>query len=275
LRLVANPDDDAAFLRAVVAPRREVGATTLEKLGELAGAQHLSLLRAASSATVLKQLAPRPANALGGFVDLVQRLRRMAEGDGVAALAGQLLEATDYARHLRHENPERALAERRLANIAEFTAWLKENSRNSRDGVGELAAQLALLGNSDRDEPGNAVRLMTLHSAKGLEFGQLYLIGLEDGTLPHEAGIDEGRLEEERRLFYVGITRARQRLTLSYAETKQRFGSVVRQTPSRFLLELPAADLRWEGRDPERDASERKVRARSHLERLAALLGEG
>jgi len=273
LRLVANPDDDAAFLRAVVAPKREIGATTLEKLGEASGRASLALLRAAASASVLKQLAPRPAAALSGFVDLVSRLRGIAERGGVAALANALVAETGYAQHLRAQPGDKTLQDRRLANVAELVEWLTTSARDARAGVGDLAAQLALLGNLDRDDSGNAVRLMTLHSAKGLEFGHVYLIGLEDGTLPHEAGMDEGRIEEERRLFYVGITRARQRLTLSYAATKQRYGETVRQRPSRFLDELPSADLHRDGLDPERDAGERRERAKSHLDRLAALLG--
>jgi ATP-dependent DNA helicase Rep len=274
LRLVANPDDDAAFLRAVVAPKREVGATTLEKLGALAGARHASLLRAAQSDAVLAQLAARPAAALADFAALIARLRRQAEEHGVVALAQGLVAETGYDQHLR-QHTERALIERRLGNVQELVDWLVEGARAVPGGVGELTAQLALLTHADRDEAGNAVRLMTLHSAKGLEFGHVYLVGLEDGTLPHEGALEEGRLDEERRLFYVGLTRARERLTLSYATRKQRFGSVLKLDPSRFLAELPDADLHQEGRDPERDAQERRERGRSHLERLAALLGDG
>jgi ATP-dependent DNA helicase Rep len=272
LRLLANPDDDAAFLRAVVAPKCDVGATTLERLGELAGAAHVSLMRAASSAHVLKQLSARPASALGGFADRVDRLRGIA-ARGMDALADALLAETGYEAHLRASAPDKALFERRLANVGELLEWLKVGARRTGDGVGDLAAQLALLTNADRDDPGNAVRLMTLHSAKGLEFRHVFLIGVEDGTLPHEGGIEEGRLEEERRLFYVGITRAKEHLVLSYAATKTRFGEVVRLDPSRFLAELPAGDLRWEGRDPAADAVDRDERKKSHLDRLAALLG--
>jgi len=272
LRLVANPDDDAAFLRAVVAPKREIGSTTLEKLGEHAGRGHVSLLRAAQSASVLGSLAARPAGALAAFVDLIESLRGRAQSGGVAALADALLAETGYAQHLRAQHADKAIAERRLQNIAELVEWLKESSRQSRDGVGDLAAQLALLSNADRGDPGNAVRLMTLHSAKGLEFRHVWLVGLEDGTLPHEGGIEEGRLDEERRLFYVGITRAKEHLALSHAMSKQRFGERLRCMPSRFLAELPASDLHREGEDPERDASERKERARAHLDRLTQIL---
>ena len=272
LRLVANPDDDAAFLRAVVAPKREIGATTLEKLGEHAGRAHVSLLRAARNASVLGALAARPAAALAGFVDLVGRLHERAQSGGVAALADALVADTGYAQHLRAQHAEKPMLERRLQNIAELVDWLKESAKRTRDGVGDLAAQLALLSNADRGDPGNAVRLMTLHSAKGLEFRHVWLIGLEDGTLPHEGGIEEGRLDEERRLFYVGITRAKEYLALSHAMHKQRFGERLRCMPSRFLAELPPADLQREGDDPERDASERKERAKSHLDRLAEML---
>jgi ATP-dependent DNA helicase Rep len=241
-------------------------------LGELAGGAHVSLMRAASSAHVLKQLSARPASALGGFADRVDRLRGIA-GRGMDALADALLAETGYDAHLRASAPDKAMFERRLANVGELLEWLKEGARRSGDGVGDLAAQLAILTNADRDDPGNAVRLMTLHSAKGLEFRHVFLIGVEDGTLPHEGGIEEGRLEEERRLFYVGITRAKEHLVLSYAATKTRFGEVVRLDPSRFLAELPADDLRWEGRDPVADASDRDERKKSHLDRLAALLG--
>ena len=117
------------------------------------------------------------------------------------------------------------------------------------------------------------MRLSTLHAAKGLEFRHVWLVGLEDGTLPHEGAINEGRLDEERRLFYVAITRAKETLTLSHAAHKQRFGELLAQKPSRFLDELPAADVVREGDDPERDRAEKRERGQAHLARLAAMLG--
>src|SRR6185503_8524820 len=150
---------------------------------------------------VLQQLAARPAAALAEFVELWRGLRALVGSSGVAALARRLVEATEYARHVQASCPDKSQRERRLGYATEFMAWLEGQAQGRSDGVGELAAQIALLTGADRDEPGNAVRLMTLHSAKGLEFGEVYLIGLEDGTLPHEAGVEEGRLEEERRLF--------------------------------------------------------------------------
>ncbi len=140
--------------------------------------------------------------------------------------------------------------------------------------AGDLAAQLALLTHSDRDDPGNSVRLMTLHGAKGLEFRFVFIVGVEDGQLPHEGSIEEGRLDEERRLMYVGITRAKERLCLSYSARSRRFGEVLKNEPSRFLTEIPAEDLHWDGRDAEQDAQAKKDVAASHLARLASLLAD-
>jgi ATP-dependent DNA helicase Rep len=115
---------------------------------------------------------------------------------------------------------------------------------------------------------------MTLHAAKGLEFRFVFIVGCEDGTLPHDGAIDEGRLDEERRLFYVGITRAKEWLTLSWSARTRRYGEILANQPSRFLAELPAADLHWEGRDPAADADVAREAATSHLARIAALLAE-
>jgi ATP-dependent DNA helicase Rep len=115
---------------------------------------------------------------------------------------------------------------------------------------------------------------MTLHSAKGLEFRFVHLIGVEEGTLPHAAGIEEGRTEEERRLFYVGITRAKERLSLSYAARSRRYGEIHANEPSRFLAELPQSDLHWDGRDAEQDAVVQREAAASHIARLADLLAD-
>ncbi|MCW5568884.1 MAG: ATP-binding domain-containing protein, partial [Dokdonella sp.] len=141
-------------------------------------------------------------------------------------------------------------------------------------GIGDLAAQLALLAHGDRDDGGNAVRLMTLHSAKGLEFRHVFIVGAEDGSLPHEGSLEEGRLDEERRLMYVGITRAKEHLVVSFARRKRRFGEIHANEPSRFLGELPAADLHWSGRDAEQDEAHRKDVAASNLAKLAALFNE-
>ncbi len=272
VRLIANPDDDAAFLRAIKAPPREVGASTLEKLGEVAAARHLALARTAMDPSARRLLAARPAAALAEFVALIERLRALAESGGIAALARELVPATGYDRHLRQQASDPEVLKWKLANVAELVDWL--GSGSLRGGIGEIAAQIAILAGGARDEAGNQVRLMTMHSAKGLEFRFVHVIGCEEGVLPHESSVEEGRLDEERRLFYVAITRAKEHLTLSYAESKLRFGSRIRATPSRFLAELPQDDLAIDGADPEADASAREERARAHLDRLSAMFGD-
>src|SRR5690606_28865963 len=177
---------------------------------------------------------------------------------------------TRYAVQIAAQSPEPALLERRLGNLRELAGWCRAMAR----GGGDLAAQLAQLGHADPDDPGNELRLMTLHSAKGLEFRFVFIVGCEDGTLPHDGALDEGRLDEERRLFYVGITRAKESLTLSWSARTRRYGEILANQPSRFLAELPAADLHWEGRDPEADAEVTRETAASHMARIAALLAE-
>lgn len=273
LRLVSNPDDDAAFLRISNIPRRDIGATTLEKLGELAQQRHVSLLEAAQSNAVLKQLAPRSASSLAGFADLIVGLRAQSQRLSAAELVEEVLRRTRYAEHLTAEIKEPAARQRRLDNLTELAEWFRAMQKGA-NSAGDLAAQLALLTHSDRDDPGNAVRLMTLHGAKGLEFRYVYIVGVEDGQLPHEGSLEEGRLDEERRLMYVGITRAKERLCLSYAARSRRFGEIHRNQPSRFLAEIPADDLHWDGRDAEQDAQAKKDVAASHLARLAHLLAD-
>ncbi len=269
LRLIANPDDDAAFLRAVGSPKRDIGSTTLARLGELAGQRHLTLGRAAARLDVLKQLPARAAAALEGFTRLIESLRDKAEHVTAAALLKSVIEDSGQLLALK-ASCQPAQFERRRANLDELAQWFEA----VRGGAGELAAQLALLSHADRDEPGNAVRLMSLHGAKGLEFGFVFIIGVEDGNLPHEASIEEGRLDEERRLMYVGITRAKQQLTLSHARYRQRYGDRFRVVPSRFIDELPAAELHRVGHDPEQDAVRKVEVASAHLKHIAALLGD-
>ncbi len=261
LRLIVNPDDDAACVRIANVPRRDIGATTLEKLGELAHARGVSMLRAAQSDAVLKQLAARSASALAGFADLLRGLGAQAGSSSAADLVDAVIERTGYIEHLNGETKDAAVRARRIGKHARARREWFRAMQKTDSGAGDLAAQLALLTQADREDPGNAVRLMTLHSAiGGLEFRFVIIVGVEEGTLPHEAGIDEGRGDEERRLMYVGITRARENLCLSYAVRSRRYGAIVVNNLSRFLDELtcrrPAS--RW----TRRRAGQRRGQAR-------------
>jgi ATP-dependent DNA helicase Rep len=269
LRLIANPDDDAAFLRAVQSPKREVGATTLARLAELAQQVHLPLARAAESVGLLQQLPARAGNALGGFVDIVRGLRSDAMKLPPAELVRRLNERSGLLQMLRAQCKDEATFQRRRTNLDELADWF-DGPRTS--GAGELAAALALLSHADKGDAGNQVRLMSLHAAKGLEFRYVFIVGVEDGVLPHEASIEEGRLDEERRLFYVGITRAKEALWLSHAREAQKWGDKLRLQPSRFLDELPAAELQRDGADPVADAERKQERATAGFAAIKALL---
>ena len=272
LRLVANPDDDAAFLRAVTSPKREIGSTTLAKLGELAGQRHESLLKAAERNDVLKVLPARPAAALDGFVQLIRRFRQLSNALPAADLCRKLIEDSGLLAEVRATSRDESLFQRRRGNLEELAGWLE--AARGGGGPGELAAQLALLSHADRDDPGESVRLMSLHGSKGLEFRYVFIVGVHEGSLPHDASLDEGKVEEERRLMYVGITRAKELLHLSYPKRAKRFGEVTKNEPSRFLAEIPVAELHWVGRDAEKDAERREDVAAASLAKLAALFGD-
>ena len=271
LRLLANPTDDAAFLRVVNVPKREIGATTLEKLGQVAASRGASMLDAARSDSVLKTLSPRPASQLASFTRLMDELRSAAIHHSAAELVEMLLQKTGYAAQIASTTPDQVTRDRKLGNLRELTEWFAAMQKDG-GGAGDLAAQLALLSHADRDDPGNALRMMTLHSAKGLEFRFVFIAGCEDGTLPHEGALDEGRIDEERRLMYVGITRAKELLTLSYSARTKKYGEILSNQPSRFLKELPEDDLHWEGKDPEADAQVTRETAQSHMAKIAAML---
>ena len=270
LRVLANPEDDAAFLRAIAAPRREVGATSLTKLAELARHANLPLARAAMQTSLLKSLPARGAAGLAEFTGILSRLRDDAERLPPSDLCRQVAERSGLLAALRAQCKGEANFQRRKEHLDELAEWF----RDATPAAGSLAAQLALLAHADRGDPGNQVRLMSLHAAKGLEFRCVFIVGCEDGTLPHEASLDEGHLEEERRLFYVGITRAKESVYLSHSRETKRWGGIEQRRPSRFLDELPAADLHRDGEDPERDAAHRRERARAQFGVIAAMLGE-
>lgn len=269
LRLVANPEDDAAFLRAVQSPSRGIGATSLAKLAEMAQHAQLPLSRAAESMGLLKQLQPRVANALGAFTDILRGLRADAARLPPTDLVRQLTERSGLLAALREQCRTDDLFRIRRGNLDELADWF-EGARAA--GPGELAAQLALLSHADKGDPGNQVRLMSLHAAKGLEFRYVFIVGMDDNTLPHEASLDEGRLDEERRLLYVGITRAKEQLWLSYSLESQRWGAKLRLAPSRFFDELPAAELQRDGADPVADAARKQERASAGFASIKALL---
>jgi DNA helicase II / ATP-dependent DNA helicase PcrA len=250
LRLVANRHDDAAFERTVNTPPRGIGERTLDALRQRARLNSSSLWNAALAELTDVALAGRAKNALKTFLGLIDELNKTCASNDDAALP--LAEQMDHAIQrsgLRdfYAADSRGSAESRIENLDELVNVASRFERTAEDieaGFSELTAFLAHAALEAGDSQGEAwedcVQLMTLHSAKGLEFPLVFLVGLEDGLFPSQKSLDEpGRLEEERRLAYVGITRARETLILSYAESRRLHGSETYNRPSRFLHELP------------------------------------
>ncbi|GAB4351326.1 MAG: DNA helicase Rep [Gammaproteobacteria bacterium] len=280
LRLLANPDDDNAFLRIVNTPRREIGPGTLEKLGSYATGRGVSLLAACHELGLEQVLNRRALDRVRHFAGwLVNAADNAARGDPIAVIKG-LIREIDYESWLADTSRDLQQAEKRMENVTELVAWLERIAREGVEekGIGELVARLTLmdiLERDDEEEAGDRVSLMTLHAAKGLEFPYVFLVGFEEESLPHRANLEGHGLEEERRLAYVGITRAQKGLTLSYAERRKRYGEMVDLEPSRFLAELPQDDLVWEGKEGSSDPQERQQTGKAHLANLRGILDAG
>lgn len=245
LRLVANPSDDEAFRRAIGAPRRGVGDTTVELLAERARLAGSSLFAAAGNPAILGDLRPAARTALSGFVALIEKYRADLGDYAVDELLKELVIDLNYAEHLRAEGEE--IARERLDNVRELISGAAETVVEAGGEVGEspldsFLQRAALIADVDalKAADADALTLMTMHNAKGLEFPIVFITGLEDGLFPLARAYDDPPLlEEERRLFYVGITRAQQTLVLTYAEERRRAGETTRSRPSSFLSSIP------------------------------------
>ena len=279
LRLLANPHDDAAFLRVVNTPRRQIGPGTLEKLTAWASERKVPLLEAVDDLGLEQALSPRSLEHLRRFAQWVWHLSRLAHEEAPVATVRQLLRDIDYEEWLYQTSANDKAAQRRLENVEELVAWLEKLQSDEMKGetetLAEMVSHLALMDILERQEEESAddrVSLMTLHAAKGLEFPVVFLVGMEEELLPHRTSIEEENIEEERRLAYVGITRARRLLHLTCARRRRKGGETVECEPSRFLSELPAQMLEWEGREQEQDAEKKKARGKAHLANLKAML---
>ncbi|WP_348761972.1 UvrD-helicase domain-containing protein [uncultured Salinisphaera sp.] len=280
LKLLVNPDDDAAFLRIINLPRRELGPATLEALARYAGTRHISLFDAARGAGLSGAVNDRAGRRLSEFVDWAKQLAMDSESKPPRELVNQLMVDIDYRDWLRDTSANTRAAKKRLDNLDEFLAWLGhigEADDGTPVGLADVVRRLSLLdfANQSEKDVENQVHLLTLHAAKGLEFNHVFLVGMEEGLLPHHACLDDERIEEERRLLYVGITRARKSLALTYARKRRRGGEESDSTPSRFLDELPRAEIDWPATTGQRDKAAAANENKAQVAALRAMLGTG
>jgi ATP-dependent DNA helicase Rep len=298
LRLIANDDDDPAFIRAITTPKRGVGTSTLTALGTYAGERHVSMAAALHETGFESRVAARQLEPLRAFGAFLARFTHRAAREPAAQVLDDLVKAIDYRGHLFAVNDDK-IAAVRWQNVSDFLDWLKKRAAGEDAPPGaapgapaagrgisllQLAQDVAILSQLDRkDANADAVRMTTIHASKGLEFPHVFVVGCEEGLLPHLGdapvaadaedaegeGAYTGRIEEERRLMYVAVTRAKRSLTLTWCKQRKRARDVVRREPSRFLEEM---------RLQARPASTRTVtqeEGKAKLAGLRALLKKG
>jgi DNA helicase II / ATP-dependent DNA helicase PcrA len=239
LTLVVNPSDTVAFGRVVNEPKRGIGQTSQARITNYASTLGEPVWDIAAEPEKIPGLGTAAVKAVGRFMSVMERLRERAEGTGVGDLLSETLDETGYTEALRAERTVESQV--RLENLEELVGVAREYDATAEEGsVEEFLQQIALFSEQDnlRDEQG-ILTLMTMHNAKGLEFGVVFIIGLEDGVFPHMRSIESGDLEEERRLAYVGITRAKRVLYLTHARTRALFGNRDWNVRSRFIDEIP------------------------------------
>jgi len=267
LRLLVNPEDNPAFMRVATAPRRGLGSGAMSRLATYADATHKSLFEAAIDPVFQFELPAQAQRGFRSFTNMLIDFNDRAERGSIGETFAEMLEHIGYLEWLIESDDDPRKADRRRRSIRDLTGWIERLCADVNSGA-ELIARVSLAAgpDDDRNDGADMVRLMTLHAAKGLEFSRVWLAGCEEGLMPHIRSVDEDSIEEERRLMYVGITRAERRLFISYARRRRRGGELVETVPSRFLEELPEKAISW----PARHGSEQPT-AEDAMDNIAAL----
>jgi ATP-dependent DNA helicase Rep len=283
LRLIANEDDDPAFIRAATTPKKGIGNTTLERLGEFASSHKTSLFAAAFEGDFQRDIGNKQLEDLLNFCQYITKLQARAVRDPAGEVLNDLLTTIQYEAFLYDADEPRA-AESKWKNVMDFVGWLTKKGEGSTDfgleadqkNLLELTQMVSLMSMLEGREEGevDAVKLSTLHASKGLEFGHVFLIGVEEGILPHQVSIDAEQIEEERRLMYVGITRAQKSLNISWCKKRKRAGEIQMCEPSRFIAELPKDDLRHFGNPFNKDSETSRDFGKSKMANIRAMLAE-
>lgn len=276
-RLLVNPDDDNALLRVINVPRREIGPATLEKLGNYANERDVSLFTACAELGLSEHLEPRYLERLQRFQRWLEGIRqRCSREEPIGVLRDMVLDL-DYENWIRQNCSSDDIAAKRMGNVWFLLDALKttiERDESGETDIEDAIAKLVLrdmLERHEEEEDNDRVQLMTLHASKGLEYPHVYIMGMEEEILPHRSSIEADSVEEERRLAYVGITRAKRTLAFTFAAKRRQFGEVIDCLPSRFLDELPTEDLEWEGTE-DVPAEKKQARGRSALADIRNML---
>lgn len=279
LRLLINQDDDNAFLRVVNTPKREIGPSTLEKLGNYANKHHISMYRACEEAALEEDLAPQYAEKLRRFTGWMDGVsRRLQTSEDPMQVVREMIADTDYENWLMQHSSTPAQAEKRMANVwflvdaLQQTLERGDEDRTVEDAIARLILR-DMLERNEEEEDADRVQLLTLHASKGLEYPHVFMMGMEEELLPHRTSIEEDNIEEERRLTYVGITRARKSLTMTLAGQRKQFGEIIDTMPSRFLDELPQEDLVYTGFDESSRQETKKMAGKMGLDALYKSIG--
>ncbi len=275
LKILVNPDDDGAFLRIANVPRREIGPATLEKLSQYAQMRDLNLFTASFELGLEQTLSGKPLQKLREFCTWLQAIADEIQEENSIAIVRGMLERIDYSTWLLDTCTNPAVAEKRMENINELIAWLERMLKDELTLSAAVNKMLLIDMLTRKEEESNIdrVNLLTLHAAKGLEFPQVFILGMEEELLPHRNSMDANTIEEERRLMYVGLTRAQYNLTLTLCKQRRRYKELVDCEPSRFLEELPPDLITWE--EPgssKKDPVERQQHGKAQLSALKAML---
>ncbi|MCP3429040.1 DNA helicase Rep [Opacimonas viscosa] len=281
LRLLVNQDDDNALLRIINTPSRGIGRATLEKIGNFANEKRFNMFAATVDDDLRGVLGGQAYHAVANFGRWIVELSDNAVRGDTVAVVRDMIKSIGYEEWLYEQSATPKAAEMAMANISTLFKWitdmLKGTDTDAPMTLVEVVNRLILRDMMERgedDSDGNQVQLMTLHASKGLEFPYVYMVGVEEGILPHQTSIDEDNVDEERRLAYVGITRAQRELTFSVARERRQYGEVIQPEPSRFLYELPTDDVVWEFQKPKKTAEEKKAVGAKGIANLRDLLNK-
>jgi len=276
LRLITNPTDDTALLRIINTPRREIGSTTLKTLGEYAASRHSPLSSVLNEIGLQSLLSARAWARLEQFTNFISECQKKYQDQDAVSFTRSLLTQLAYEDWIRNTSSSDKQAQAKWENVQELLSWMGNLQKNNDDEtLGPIVSQLTLMSileNNEDKKDNNSVQLMTFHAAKGLEFPHVYLVGFEEDTLPHHQCQDDEGIQEERRLAYVGITRAEKQLTISYAKTRQKYGDAMQCEVSRFLKEIPEPYLKGAEHLKPLSKEEKKNQGNNALAGLKAML---